>query len=49
MESEFPDEIKQKFFQAVPVITSVWLHHLDSNKMIGELHKGAAYCFESKL
>ena len=42
------DKIKQEFFQVVKLVsTTVWLHHLDFNKMSGEkarwkLHKDAA-------
>ena len=30
------DKIEQEFFQVLPVSTTVWLHHLDLNKMLGE-------------
>ena len=32
----FSDKIKREFFQAVVVSITVWLHHLDFNKTIGE-------------
>ena len=35
-ESDLFDKIKQDFFQVVCVGTTEWLHHLNSNKMLGE-------------
>ena len=48
--SDLLDEIKQDFFKAVIVSTTIWIHHLDTDKIHEEkakweLHKNATCCF----
>ena len=50
--SDLSDDIKQEFFKLYYVSTTVWLHHLNSNKTIGvrwELYKDVACCSEQIL